>query len=407
MVPPPIPFPKPRRPRRRKPTHDAAPATAAEEGASIIPPLPPPPQNWQTITLADAQRLPVAVRWSIWMAYGAAMLLPVDALFAAINHQLLVAKRTLGGKRPRWTTAERLLHLTHVRQLPGFLRGIWQWIVSPDALIRWLKRYQQRTANGGNTPPTKPGRPWLRPEKVQAILTIYDAGLTGLSRIVGEMKKCDMTVVEATVRRVLTANGRHPTDSNHRKGSTWAQFWLLHAQHLVGIDFLQIPIGLFGKIVNAFVFLAIEHDTRRVHLLGITINPTDQWIANRLRAATEDGAPLASRKFWILDNDRKYGALTEGVLGKRLKYTSIEVPDMNSRIERFNQSILDECLNHVVLLSEAQLRDTVLAYLQHYHAQRPHQGIGNVPIEPWDVGTGQIVCDESLHGVLKSFRRAA
>jgi hypothetical protein len=31
-------------------------------------------------------------------------------------------------------------------------------------------------------------------------------------------------VVESTVRRVLTANGRPPVDGNHRRGSTWAQF---------------------------------------------------------------------------------------------------------------------------------------------------------------------------------------
>jgi hypothetical protein len=58
-------------------------------------------------------------------------------------------------------------------------------------------------------------------------------------------------------------------------------------------------------------------------------------------------------------------------------------------------------------LTEDHLRDTVIAYLQHYHEQRPHQGIGNVPIGPWTVGSGEIVCDESLHGLLKSFRRAA
>lgn len=30
-----------------------------------------------------------------------------------------------------------------------------------------------------------------------------------------------------------------------------------------------------------------------------------------------------------------------------------------------------------------------------------------MPIGPWQIGTGVIVCDESLHGLLKSFRRAA
>jgi hypothetical protein len=45
---------------------------------------------------------------------------------------------------------------------------------------------------------------------------------------------------------------------------------------------------------------------------------------------------------------------------------------------------------------------------QHYNSVRPHQGIGNIPIGPWEARTtGNIVCDTQLHGLLKSFRRAA
>ena len=54
---------------------------------------------------------------------------------------------------------------------------------------------------------------------------------------------------------------------------------------------MQIPIGIVGKIVYAFVFCAFDHDTQRVHLLEITLHPTDQWIFNGLRNATADGAP--------------------------------------------------------------------------------------------------------------------
>lgn len=196
-------------------------------------------------------------------------------------------------------------------------------------------------------------------------------------------------------------------DGNHRRGSTWAQFWNRHAPFLVGVDFMQIPVGIMGKIVNAFVFCAIEHDTRRVHLLGITLRPTDEWIVNVLRTATADGAPLAGRKYWLLDNDGKYGQRTTATLGKRALWTSVRAPDMNSVIECWNKSAKEECLNHVVFLPEEHLRQYVTAYIHHYNTERPHQGINNVPIGPWTVGNGEIVCDESLHGLLKSFRRAA
>jgi transposase InsO family protein len=128
-----------------------------------------------------------------------------------------------------------------------------------------------------------------------------------------------------------------------------------------------MPIGVLGKIVNAHIFCAIEHDTRRVHLLGITINPTDAWIANVLRAATMMDGPLADRRKFILDNDGKYGPQTAAVLGKRLVYTSVRAPNMNAYMERWNRSVQEECLDHVVFLSEAHLRHYVETYIKHYN----------------------------------------
>lgn len=365
-----------------------------------------PPELPCRSALAQAADQPFATRLAIWIACGAALNLPVDDLFGAINLFLRAARRTLGKHRLRWIVAERLRLAHHLKRIPTTLRALIDWIRSPDACIRWLKRYQERKANS-RPESRKPGRPWLKPEKVAAILRIYDSGCTGLSRIAGEMAKCGLRVAESTVRKVLNQNGRTPTPHNQRCGATWTQFWKLHTHRTVGADLLQMPIGLLGKIVNAFVFCAIEHDTRRVHLLGITTHPTDAWIANAIRSATMDGEPLASRKHWILDNDAKFGPQTRAVLGKRLVQTSLHAPDMNAFIERFFRSIQDECLNHIVCLSESHLRHAVTSYLRHYHDERPHQGIGNVTIGPWQIGTGDIVYDESLHGLLKSFRRAA
>lgn len=139
------------------------------------------------------------------------------------------------------------------------------------------------------------------------------------------------------------------------------QFWQRHAHTTVGADFIQMPIGLLGKVVNAFVFLAIEHDTRRVHLLGVTIHPTDAWIAQAIRNVTMDGEPLAGRKHWVLDKDRKFGPSTAAVLGKKLIHTAFHTPDMNAYMEGFNTSIGEECLDHFVFLSEKHLREIVIA----------------------------------------------
>ena len=58
--------------------------------------------------------------------------------------------------------------------------------------------------------------------------------------------------------------------------------------------------------------------------------------------------------------------------------------------------------------SDYELRYVINEYMEHYHTERPHQGIGNTIIEPLpQPKEGKIVCQERLGGLLKSYRRAA
>ena len=105
------------------------------------------------------------IRVGLWLALGSAMGIPVDALFQAINADLDAARKLLGRKRPRLSTEQRLSRATLAQKLCGPLRELIRWIVTPENCIRWLKRYQERQANGGTTPPAKKScRPWIKPE---------------------------------------------------------------------------------------------------------------------------------------------------------------------------------------------------------------------------------------------------
>lgn len=60
--------------------------------------------------------------------------------------------------------------------------------------------------------------------------------------------------------------------------------------------------------------------------------------------------------------------------------------------------------------SEKSLRRAVTEFLEHYHAERNHQGLANELIEPSDeVGAvaGKIECRERLGGLLKYYHREA
>jgi hypothetical protein len=60
-------------------------------------------------------------------------------------------------------------------------------------------------------------------------------------------------------------------------------------------------------------------------------------------------------------------------------------------------------------LGERHLRTAVGAFIDHYHEERPHQGLDNELIAPKPavVGTGAIKCRERLGGMLKFYDREA
>jgi transposase InsO family protein len=82
---------------------------------------------------------------------------------------------------------------------------------------------------------------------------------------------------------------------------------------------------------------------------------------------------------------------------------------LNAFAERFVGSVKSECLARIVPLGEGHLRAALRAFVDHYHEERPHQGLGNECIAPTAtlIATGPVRCRERLGGVLKFYYRAA
>jgi transposase InsO family protein len=77
--------------------------------------------------------------------------------------------------------------------------------------------------------------------------------------------------------------------------------------------------------------------------------------------------------------------------------------------ERFVESAKSECLDRMVLLGEGHLRGAVREFVDYYHKERPHQGLGNKLIAPHTtvIGIGPMKCRERLGGLLKFYYREA
>lgn len=85
---------------------------------------------------------------------------------------------------------------------------------------------------------------------------------------------------------------------------------------------------------------------------------------------------------------------------------------MNPFAERVIRSIKEECLDHLIILGENNLRRIMKEYVDHYHFERNHQGIDNHIIESEnevlkfaEKGKGKIACRERLGGLLKYYYR--
>ncbi|MGD8859567.1 MAG: hypothetical protein PVI30_06110 [Myxococcales bacterium] len=74
------------------------------------------------------------------------------------------------------------------------------------------------------------------------------------------------------------------------------------------------------------------------------------------------------------------------------------------------RSIREECLGRVTPLSERHLRHLDREYVDHYHAERPHQGLEGAIIEPANDNNaeqGRAVRRPRLGGLLSHYYREA
>ena len=118
---------------------------------------------------------------------------------------------------------------------------------------------------------------------------------------------------------------------------------------------------------------------------------------------------LQGKRYVLMDRDGKFCPAFRDLLedeGAKPLLLPARSPDLNAYLERFFRSIKSECLSRMIFFGENSLRRAIKAYLEHYHAERNHQGLGNQLIEAGDeVGsvTGTIACRERLGGLLRYY----
>ena len=125
-----------------------------------------------------------------------------------------------------------------------------------------------------------------------------------------------------------------------------------------------------------YVFVVIEHASRRLIHLNATAHPTAAWTLQQLR----DAIPFDHEyRFIIHDHDAIFSAELDASLtrfGLKVINTPVRSPQANSLCERLIGTLRRECLDWIIPLSEGHLSKVLASWMAHYNRGRPHSSLG-------------------------------
>jgi len=165
------------------------------------------------------------------------------------------------------------------------------------------------------------GRPRPKESMVELILKFARENCWGYTRIMGEIKKLDLTPPSRnTVKRILKEAGLDPGPK--RGEGTWDKFLTQHAKTLWQCDFFNRKVMTLQGLRHAFILVFLHVKSRRVFISPATYKPDDAWVCEQAKAfrayAREN---KLGTKIVMRDNDKKY---SEG-FDKEVQRRGVEV----------------------------------------------------------------------------------
>jgi putative transposase len=338
-----------------------------------------------------------------------------DAEILALRHQIAVLERHLQGEKVRFAPADRALLAALLHRLPrDVLRHI-RLLVRPETVLRWHRDLVTRR-HAMISRPKRAGRPpTVRSIRTLVLRLARENNSWGYRRIHGELLVLGVKVAASTVWEILTDAGIDPAPQ--RTSQTWATFLRSQAQAIIAADFFETSTLTGARL---YVLAVIEHATRRVRILGATAHPTAAWVTQAARNLAMDIEDAGCQvQYLIRDRDGKYPTLFDAVLadiGITTVLSGIQLPRMNSVIERWIQSCRHELLDRTLIWNQAHLLGALREYERHYNHHRPHRGISNASplcplpepiIDPAAITHLHIRRSDRLGGLLHEYEHAA
>src|SRR5262245_32831133 len=243
-------------------------------------------------------------------------------------------------------------------------------MVKPATLIRWhrqgfclLWRWKFRLGCSS------------LPKDLQVLIRrmVLENPTWGQERIANELLlKLGLRVSPRTVRKYMPS---HCVGSPGKRyhSQRWSTFIRNHAKGIVACDFC-VAVTLTFRVL--YVFVVIEHGSRRLLHVNVTAHPTARWTMQQFREAI----PVDhAYRLWIHDRDSIFSKdVDQSVrhMGLHVLKTPIRTPLANAICERVIGTLRRECLDFVMPLNEGHLYRILKEWVAYYNAGRPHMTLG-------------------------------
>ena len=221
--------------------------------------------------------------------------------------------------------------------------------------------------------------------------------LWGAPRIHGELLKLGFELAQSSVAKYMVKHRGPPSQG-------WRTFLRNHAPDIAAMDLFVAPTINFRMLYG---FVIVRLDRRTLVWINVTTNPTAEWVARQITEAFPwDMAP----RYMIRDRDRIYGIVVTRrlrAMGIRDKPTAPASPWQNGFAERLIGSIRRECLDHIIVLGEAHLRQILQSYARYYNEIRTHRSLDkDAPVARQIQQIGSIKSHTILGGLHHHYVRA-
>ena len=233
----------------------------------------------------------------------------------------------------------------------------------------------------------------------------------GYTRIQGALKNIGHRVGRSTIRRILKAAGLPPVP---QRPTSWHTFLNAHWGAIAAADFFTTEVWTPRGLVTYYTVFVIDLASRWVwvQVLGSTPHPEAVFMQQVVRTLTMAEPGARDVDVLICDRDRKWSREVRRNLQDaeiRVVRTPECAPNANAYAERFVRSIKEECLDRMIPLGERHFRRAIAEFVEQYHRERNHQGLGNTLIVGGTPsGTaGRVYRRPRLGGLLNYYERAA